>query len=132
MFQYEIIDISMRDLVSEDKPIFITRLVEDNGWSMIGGAAQVGSVGMTVAIRSDTNCLAVNRSMSFLNSMMMEESWGTDLDLMWSKPSIPLKASSRGTDHQLLHLGGGEAQAGCLDLDPRRGEFGEDIDGCTA
>ena len=29
----------------EDSPIFRTRLVADSGWSMTGGAAQLGSVG---------------------------------------------------------------------------------------
>ena len=36
----------------EESPIFMTRLVADTGGIMTGGAAQVGSVGITVAIRS--------------------------------------------------------------------------------
>ena len=39
----------------EDRPIFMTRLVDDSGWIMNGGAAQVGSVGVTVSMRSDTS-----------------------------------------------------------------------------
>jgi len=31
------------DTESELSPIFMTRLVADSGWSMTGGAAQVGS-----------------------------------------------------------------------------------------
>ena len=46
-------DISIRERVSEESSIFMTRLVEDSGWSITGGAAQVGRVGMTVAIRSE-------------------------------------------------------------------------------
>ncbi len=91
-------DISMRDRVSEDRPIFMTRLVEDKGCSISGGAAHVGSVGVTVAIRSDTSCRAVSRSVPFSNSSTIEESWGTDLDRMWWRPSMPLNASSIGTD----------------------------------
>ena len=35
-------------MVFEDSPIFMTRLVDDSGGIMTGGAAQVGSVGATV------------------------------------------------------------------------------------
>src|SRR6476660_8147361 len=73
----------------------MTRLVEDSGWSITGGAAQVGSVGMTVAIRSETICRAFRTSVPGLNSSTMEESWDTDLDRMWSRP---LNASSIGTE----------------------------------
>src|SRR6478736_7020638 len=90
-------DISIRERVSEDRPIFMTRLVEDSGWSITGGAAQVGRVGMTVAIRSDTNCRAVSRSVPGLNSITMADSCDTDFDRIWSRPSMPLKACSIGT-----------------------------------
>ena len=35
--------------VSEDIPIFMVRLVDDNGWIMTGGAAQRGRLGVTQA-----------------------------------------------------------------------------------
>ena len=40
----------------------MTRLVDDSGCSMTGGAAQVGSVGVTAAMRSCTSCRALSRS----------------------------------------------------------------------
>ena len=46
---------SSSEVVSEDRPIFMTRLVADSGCSMTGGAAQVGSVFCTVAMRSWTS-----------------------------------------------------------------------------
>src|SRR5690242_13712085 len=95
--QYEIIDISIRDLVFEESPIFITRLVADTGWSMTGGAAQVGIVGITVWTRSDTSCRACNRSVPCLKRSSIEESWAIDLDRSVSRPGTPLSAASSGT-----------------------------------
>ena len=40
---------SISDTVSEESPIFMTRLVDESGWIITGGAAQVGSAGVTVA-----------------------------------------------------------------------------------
>ena len=53
--QYEIIDMSICDTVSELMPIFMTRLVADSGWSITGGAAHVGSDGVIWASRSATS-----------------------------------------------------------------------------
>ena len=39
---------SIIDSSSEDRPIFMIRLVDDSGCSMTGGAAQVGNVGIAV------------------------------------------------------------------------------------
>ena len=50
---------SISDHVLEDIPIFMTRAVADTGWIMTGGAAQVGSVDVTVATRSWTTCRAM-------------------------------------------------------------------------
>ena len=50
--QYAIIDMSIRDTVSDDMPIFMTRLVAESGWIMNGGAAHVGSDGVTRRRRS--------------------------------------------------------------------------------
>ena len=58
IFQYAVIDMSSSDIVFDDSPIFMTRLVAESGCIMMGGAAQVGSVFCTVAIRSWTSCRA--------------------------------------------------------------------------
>src|ERR1041384_4157038 len=50
--QYAASDMSVTDIVCDVMPIFITRLVAESGWSIIGGAAQVGSDGVTAVIRS--------------------------------------------------------------------------------
>ena len=52
MFQYDIIDMSIVETVSEESPIFMTRLVAESGWRMKGGAAHVGRLGTTVCRRS--------------------------------------------------------------------------------
>src|SRR5437016_8162817 len=83
--QYEIIDISIRDRVSDESPIFMTRLVDDTGWIITGGAAHVGIVGITVSTRSETTCRARSRSVPGLNRSSMEESWAMDLDRMVSR-----------------------------------------------
>jgi hypothetical protein len=43
---------SISDISSDVRPIFMTRLVADSGWIMNGGADQLGSLGVTVATRS--------------------------------------------------------------------------------
>ncbi len=53
------VDMSIADTVSDVNPIFMTRLVDDSGWSMTGGAAQVGSVAVTAVMRSCTICRAL-------------------------------------------------------------------------
>ena len=75
----------------------MTRLVADSGWSMTGGAAQVGRVGSTVAIRSWASWRAWSRSVSCVKISSMDESWGTDEDRISSSPGMPLSASSSGT-----------------------------------
>src|SRR5262245_51268870 len=97
MVQYEIIDISIRDRVSEVSPIFMTRLVADTGWSMTGGAAQVGIVGSTVWTRSDTSCRAWRRSVPCLKRNSIDDNCATDLERKVSSPGIPLSAASSGT-----------------------------------
>ena len=46
MFQYAVIDMSMTDIVSDDRPIFMVRLVDDSGWIITGGAAHFGRLGV--------------------------------------------------------------------------------------
>src|SRR6478609_3712521 len=91
-------DISIRDRFEDVMPIFITRLVEDSGCSMTGGAAHVGRAAVTAAIRSDTCCRAFSRSVPCLKIRMIEESWGTDFDLSSSRPGIPDRDASIGTE----------------------------------
>ena len=43
----------------DESPICMIRLVEETGGMMTGGAAQVGSVGITVWSRSETSCRAL-------------------------------------------------------------------------
>ena len=61
-----IIDKSITDRFFDEIPIFIMRLVADNGGNITGGAAQVGSVGETMATRSATSCRAFSRSVPSL------------------------------------------------------------------
>ncbi len=97
MVQYEIIDMSMRETVSDDMPTLRNRLVADNGWIMNGGAAHVGSVGVISATRSATSCRACSRSVPGLKIISICESWMTDLERMMSSPSTPARACSSGT-----------------------------------
>src|SRR5690349_12916064 len=90
-------DISMSDLSSDVSPIFMTLLVDDSGCSITGGAAQVGSDGVTVAIRSETSWRAFSRSAPGVKISTIEDSCSTDLERISSSPSTPLRASSSGT-----------------------------------
>ena len=74
----------------------MTRLVEERGCSMKGGAAQLGSVGATVARRSCTNWRAAMRSVPGSKIIRIDESWGTDFERMTSMPSTPASACSSG------------------------------------
>src|SRR6476620_7179044 len=91
-------DISIMDRLDEVMPIFMTRLVDDNGCSITGGAAQVGSAAVTDAMRSDTSWRALSRSVPCLNTSTIEESWGTDFERSSSRPGMPLRDASMGTE----------------------------------
>ncbi len=97
IFQYEIIERSMVDSVSEVSPIFIVRLVADSGWIMKGGLAQLGRVGTTVAIRSATSWRAVKRSVPCSKISSIWDSCSIDLDRMTSRSGMPLSTCSSGT-----------------------------------
>jgi hypothetical protein len=56
------LDRSSRSTVSDESPIFITRLVAESGCIMNGGLAQVGSVPVTPLMRSWTSWRALSRS----------------------------------------------------------------------
>ena len=95
--QYEIIDMSICDTSSELSPIFMTRLVADSGWSITGGAAQVGSDGVIWASRSATSWRALSSFVPGLNSSTTCDSWMTDLERIVSRPSMPASDCSIGT-----------------------------------
>ena len=95
--QYEIIDMSIWSTVSELRPIFMTRLVADSGWSITGGAAQVGSDGVIWASRSATSWRASSSFVPGLNSSTTCESWMTDFERIVSRPSMPASDCSIGT-----------------------------------
>jgi hypothetical protein len=81
----------------EESPIFMTRLVAESGWTMTGGADQLGRVGVTVAMRSCTSCRAVSRSVPGSKMSSIDDSCSTDLERITSRPGSPLRACSRGT-----------------------------------
>ncbi len=83
--------------VSDDSPIFMTRLVADSGGIITGGAAQVGSVGVTFPTRSATSCRACSRSVPRSKKSVIEDSCGTDFERIMSRPGSPWSACSSGT-----------------------------------
>ena len=87
----------MTDLSFEVTPIFITRLVDDKGGIMCGGAAQVGSVDVAIATRSVTSCRACSSSTPGLKIMTTEDKSDTDFERSCAMPGMPLSAFSRGT-----------------------------------
>ena len=95
--QYAVIDISMSEWFFDVMPICMARPVAETGASMTGGAAQVGRLGDTVAMRSCTSWRARIRSVPGLNSSSIEDSCGTDLDRMSSRPWMPFSPASSGT-----------------------------------
>jgi len=92
-----IIDRSITDRVFDEIPIFIIRLVEDSGGNTTGGAAHLGIVGVTIAMRSSTICRARSRSVPRLNSNLTDDSWETDLERRTSRLGNPASACSIGT-----------------------------------
>ena len=115
--------------VSDDSPIFMTRLVAESGWIMNGGLAQVGSVGRDdVAMRSCTTCRASRRSVPRSKIISICESCGTDFDRITSRSGTPLSDCSSGHGDELFDLGRGEPEGERLDLDLGRRELGEDVD----
>src|ERR1700752_1807144 len=87
----------MTDLSCEVMPIFMIRLVEDNGGIMNGGAAQGGRVFDASAIRSLTNCRARISSAPGLKISRIDDSCCTDFERITSTPGTPLSAFSSGT-----------------------------------
>src|SRR3990172_7194474 len=75
----------------------MARLVDDRGWIITGGAAQVGNEGYTAMRRSFTNCRARMRSVPGLKMRTISDRSGTDLERITSSPGTPLSACSSGT-----------------------------------
>src|SRR6266704_870991 len=71
--QYAIIDMSVSGRDLEDSPIFMNRPVTDTGGIKTGGAAQVGKLGITAAMRSATSCRARRMSEPGLNSSSIDD-----------------------------------------------------------
>src|SRR6478672_13848136 len=90
-------DISISERSSDVRPIFMTRLVDDSGCSITGGAAHVGNDGVALAMRSETSWRALSRSAPGAKRSTIEDSCSTDLERISSSPSTPLRASSSGT-----------------------------------
>ncbi len=63
---------------------------------MNGGAAHVGSVGVTCSIRSWTSCRARSRSVPDSKISSTDERSFTDFERMMSSPSTPARACSSG------------------------------------
>src|SRR4029079_311524 len=87
---------SVTDIVGEDMPIFMARLVAESGCIMKGGAAHVGSGGVTAVMLSWTSWRARRRSVPGLKISSMDDSWSTDFDRRTSRPSTPASACSSG------------------------------------
>ena len=73
------------------------RLVEDIGWMITGGFAQVGRTGVAVCRRSCTSCRARISSVPGLKKRKISDKSGTDLERMTSRPGNPFRAFSSGT-----------------------------------
>ena len=93
----EIDDSSIRESSSDESPIFRTRLVDESGGMIDGGTAQLGSVGVTVAIRSCTSWRASSKSVPRSKMSVIEESCGTELERITSRCGTPLSWCSSGT-----------------------------------
>src|SRR3981081_4936755 len=78
-------------------PIFMIRLVEDNGGIMNGGAAHVGKLLVASAIRSLTSCRARIPSTPGLKINRIDDSCDTDFERITSMSGTPFSAFSSGT-----------------------------------
>src|SRR5258708_35230725 len=78
-------------------PIFMIRLVEDNGGIMKGGAAHVGRLLVASAIRSLTSCRARIPSTPDLKIKRIDDSCDTDFERITSMSGTPFSAFSSGT-----------------------------------
>ena len=110
----------------DDIPIFITRLVVDVGGIMNGGAAHVGSVGVTASTRSCTSCRACRMSVPGLKELdrrQLRHRLGAD-DV---EPRDAVERLLEGDGDQLFHFVRGQPEAERLDLDARRRKLGKGV-----
>ena len=105
----------------------MTRLVVEIGWRITGGAAQVGSVGTTVASRSWTTWRAWIRSVPRSKMSSTDDSCGTDAERISSSRGDAVERLLERDGDELLRLLGGQADADGLDLHARRRELGEGV-----
>ncbi len=130
--QYAIIDISVSDIVSEEMPIFMKRPSRKRAASSRAGAAQVGSDGITVCIRSCTNW----RGAQFVSTRLEEHLNGrTNRDALRAHDVEAIDTVEglfeRHRDERLRFLGR-QAVARRLNFHPRRRELGKHVDGVPA
>ncbi len=97
MVQYASMDRSITEWSGEVMPIFITRLVDDSGGIINGGAAHLGKLGVAIATRSATNWRVNNSSTPASKIATTEDSCGTDFERKVVTPGTPAKAFSSGT-----------------------------------
>jgi hypothetical protein len=85
------------DISFEESPIFMTRLVDDSGWSMTGGPMPTGSRVAASWRRSCTSWRAWTISVPCLKMRTIEDIAITVLDLMVAISGVALSVSSMGT-----------------------------------
>src|SRR5436305_3340187 len=78
------VDRSMSETSLADSAIIMTRLVEEAGWIITGGAATLATPG-PCARRSVTSCRARNRSVPGLKVRSMADRPGIDREWIWSR-----------------------------------------------
>ena len=86
----------MTDRSADVMPIFMTRLVDDNGGIMNGGAAQRGRFGVAMATRSFTSWRVFNSFTPGLNCTTTDDNCGTDFERKSATPGTPASAFSSG------------------------------------
>ena len=108
----------------------MTRLVDDSGCSMNGGAAHVGSVGVTDRDAAPARAgAASSRSVPALeDAARSTRAAATDFERITSRPGDAVERLLERHRDELLDLRGGQARRRRLDLDPRRRELGEHVD----
>ena len=121
-------DSSINESSSDERPIIITRLVEDNGCSISGGCDTFGRACAWVR-RSGDDLPGLLHVGARLEDKLDGGQSGDRLrtDLVQPRDAIEEVGLHRDRD-QLLHLGGGESERLRLDLDHRWAELRQQVD----